>query len=253
MRVVASIAFLLFFLCPIFSASADTLRLKSGRALWGTFVSGDTNAVQFTGQDGQTRTYIKQDIASVSFGATTKTAAAPATVSVPAGTVLIVRMLDGLDSSKTKKGQRFSATLDADLAAQGRTVAKKGTAVYGRVVDASTAGRIAGSSKLAIQLTEIMMGGSAQSIVTNVVDSAGKNELGKTAKKTAGGAGLGAAIGAIAGNAGKGAAIGAVSGGVLSVASKGGQVKIPSETQISFQLVQPVTLRVNQQTQAPIV
>ena len=58
---------------------------------------------------------------------------------------------------------------------------------------------------------------------------------------------MGAIIGALAGG-GKGAAIGAgvgaAGGGVYQGATKGKQVKIPSETKLDFQLEQPVTVTV---------
>jgi outer membrane lipoprotein SlyB len=74
-------------------------------------------------------------------------------------------------------------------------------------------------------------------------DSRGKN----TAEKVGGGAVIGAIIGAIAGG-GKGAAIGAgvggAGGGIYQGATKGQQVRIPSETRLDFQLDQPLTVNV---------
>jgi outer membrane lipoprotein SlyB len=62
-----------------------------------------------------------------------------------------------------------------------------------------------------------------------------------------GGAALGAIIGALAGG-GRGAAIGAGvgggAGGVYQGATKGNQVKVPSETKLDFQLDQPVSITV---------
>jgi hypothetical protein len=58
-----------------------------------------------------------------------------------------------------------------------------------------------------------------------------------------GGTALGAIIGALAGG-GRGAAIGAASGAAVGagaqVITKGQQVKIPSETRLSFTLQQPI-------------
>src|SRR5256884_8395776 len=71
--------------------------------------------------------------------------------------------------------------------------------------------------------------------------SRGKN----TAAKVGTGAGIGAIIGAIAGG-GKGAAIGAAAGGGLGggvqAATKGQQIKLPSETVLNFTLQAPVTV-----------
>jgi hypothetical protein len=156
-------------------------------------------------------------------------------------------MVDGLDTSTAYTGQTFSATLSTNLAANGYVVAYSGTTVYGQVVAANSAGRATGSSQLKLQLTQIVIGGNAIPIMTDVFDSQkGKSSGKRSAFRLLGGAGLGAAIGAIAGNAGMGAAIGAVAGGVGSVVQKGDQVQIPSEAQLEFHLTQPVMLPVAQ-------
>ena len=76
----------------------------------------------------------------------------------------------------------------------------------------------------------------------------GKNGVGankRTGEFVGGGAALGAVIGAIAGH-GKGAAIGAASGagaGALTqVLTKGGSIKIPAETLMTFKLDQSVKI-----------
>jgi hypothetical protein len=130
-------------------------------------------------------------------------------------------MTDTLDTSSAYTGQRFTGTLAANLAAEGSLVARKGTVVYGEVVDASSARRATGKSQLKIQLTQIVLGGNAIPIVTNVFDTEGKSSGRRTFRRLLGGAGLGAAFGAIGGDAAMGAAIGAASGAVLSVIQKG--------------------------------
>jgi hypothetical protein len=99
-----------------------------------------------------------------------------------------------------------------------------------------------GKSELQLELTDIVIGGTAYPVFSSDYQVSGKNSGGRTAKRLSGGAGLGAAIGAIAGNAGKGAAIGAVAGTAASVAQKGQKVSVPSETLLEFRLQQPATL-----------
>jgi hypothetical protein len=97
-----------------------------------------------------------------------------------------------------------------------------------------------------VELTQIVIGGTATPIVTNVYDTQGKSSTKRSFRRLFGGAGLGAAIGGIAGNAGMGAAIGAVSGAALSVAQKGDPADIQAEQLVQFTLQQPVMLSIMQ-------
>src|SRR5271163_1160830 len=232
------------------AAAADTLHLTNGQVITGTFLGRSSTGVQFIGPDGTSQIYPEQ-VESVSFGPipapVQPPASAPQQVMVPAGSILLVRMVDGLDTKTAYSGQLFTATLSTNLAANGYVAAPSGTTVYGEVVEAKSAGRIRGASQLKLQLTQIIIGGNAIPIITDVFDSQkGKSSTHRSLFRTLGGAGLGAAIGAIAGNAGVGAAIGGVAGGVGSVVQRGDQVEIPSEAQLEFHLTQPVMLPVVQ-------
>jgi hypothetical protein len=169
-------------------------------------------------------------------------------VTVPAGTRILVRMVDSIDSTKNKAGDKFTATLETNLMAVDTLVVPKGATVYGRLTNASSAGRMSGSSQLTLELTDIVVRGTAYPILTSDYAVKGQGEGSKTAKKVVGGAGLGALIGGIAGG-GKGAAIGAASGGALgtgvAASKKGQQLSIPSETLLEFRLQQPAPLPVS--------
>jgi hypothetical protein len=166
-------------------------------------------------------------------------------VTIPAGTRLLVRMVDSVDSSKQKTGYRFTADLETNLQVDDMVVAPRGTPVYGRLVFAKEAGRMSGGGELELELTDIVINGTAYPIVTKgaVMRSEGKGE--KTAGRIVGGTGLGALIGGIAGG-GAGAAIGAVSGAALgttvSAATEGKQVSVPSESLLEFRLEQSAML-----------
>lgn len=233
-------------------ASADTLKLTNGQVIYGVFMSRNNDAVQFVGPDGTTKSYPTAQVASLTFGPipalNPQGAAAvpppPLEISVPSGTFMLVRMSETLDTSTAQPGQVFTATLATNLAAQGYIVARQGTTVYGQVVDVSSARRLFGKSKITLQLTQIVINGTAIGITTDSYSSDGKSSGGRTARRTLGGAGLGAGIGALAGNAGEGAAIGALSGVFLSAVQRGHQVQIPAESQLDFTLQQAVTLPV---------
>jgi hypothetical protein len=167
------------------------------------------------------------------------------TVTVPAGTRILIRTVDPIDSSKQKTGFRFTATLETNLQAGGVVVAPRGTTVYGRLAQASSAGRMSGSSQLTLELTDIVMRGNAYPLLTSTYEIKGQGEGSKTAKKVVGGAGLGALIGGIAGGgkgAGIGAAAGAATGTAIAGSKKGEQLLIPSESLIEFRLQQPASL-----------
>ena len=163
-------------------------------------------------------------------------------VTVPAGSRILVRTVDAIDTTKNKAGYKFTATLETNLMAGNVVAAQRGCTVYGRLTNASSAGRMKGSSQLTLELTDIIIRGTAYPVLTDQYAMQGQGEGSKTAKKALGGAGLGALVGGIAGG-GKGAAIGAASGGALgtgvAASKKGEQLAIPSETLLEFRLQQP--------------
>lgn len=163
-------------------------------------------------------------------------------VTVPAGTSLLVRMVDTVDSSKNPVGSRFTASLETNLEVDGTVLAPAGTKVYGRLAQSKEAGRMAGKSELQLELTEIVVNGTAYPVLSSDYKVTGKSSGSRSAKRILGGTGLGAIIGGIAGNAGMGAAIGAAAGATAALVQKGQKVNIPSETLIEFRLQQPASL-----------
>ena len=166
-------------------------------------------------------------------------------VTIPAGQSLLVRMIDGVDSSQNHVGDVFHATLETDLYVNGEFVARKGTDVYGRLAEAREAGHFSGSAELQLELTRIVIDGRDYPVVSSDYEVQGKGRGSDTAKKVGGGAVFGEIIGAIAGG-GKGAAIGAGAGSAagagVQIFTRGHQVKVPSETLLEFRLQQPATV-----------
>jgi len=168
-------------------------------------------------------------------------------VTVPAGTRVLIRTIDPIDSTKNKAGYRFTASLETNLQADDEVIAPRGTTLYGKLAEASSAGRFKGSSELELELTDIVIDGTAYPLLTSTYEIKGKGEGGNTAKKVLGGAGLGALIGGLAGGgagAGIGALAGAAGGTAIAASKKGQQLQIPSETLLEFRLEQPVALPV---------
>jgi hypothetical protein len=169
----------------------------------------------------------------------------PQKVTIPSGTTLAVRLVDAIDSERSQAGQTFHATLDSPLAVEGDVAVPAGYDVEGHIVDVKSAGKFAGQSVLALQLDRIKVGDKYYNVQTDQYRRQGSSRGKNTAEKVGAGAGIGAIIGAIAGG-GKGAAIGAAAGGGLGggvqAATKGQQIKLPSETVLNFTLQGPLTV-----------
>lgn len=274
-----------FLALGISSASADTLQMKDGRVIQGRFYGGTQATVQFETygkielfnvDDIISVTFTPPASSSASPKITvpppapvpappgSAVAAAPppapaspppqtsasaavnsGSVTVPAGSHLLVRMIDSVDSDKNNVGDRFRASLEQDFAVDGVTVATKGTDVYGRLSEATEAGHIQGKSQLKLELTDILIRNRLQPILTGEYEVSGSSRGSDTAKKVGIGAVAGTVIGAIAGG-GKGAAIGAGvgagAGTAVQLATKGEQVHVPSETLLDFRISQPFTV-----------
>ena len=250
--------------CPFGSlmsqASGDTLQLKDGTALQGSFAGGDAQTIRFTTSYG-VLSVLRNQALVLTFTPATAAPATPAptpptpkpapvpvqappqpqqlptTVTIPAGTTLMISMTSQV-SSKNKPGQRFTAKLAANLMGNGIVAAPAGTTVYGRVTKSSQAGRLAGKSTLELNLTDINVGGKMYPLMTTNFAEAGKGSFRKTARN----AGMGALVGGAFGDsddAKKGAAIGVG----VSVLRKGDSVVVPAGATLEFRMTQPLTIK----------
>jgi len=165
--------------------------------------------------------------------------------STPSGTTLAIRLVDEIDSETAQPGQSFKATLDSPLSVDGDIVLPAGYDVHGHVADVKSAGKFAGKSELVLQLDRISVGGKSYAIQSDQYQREGSSRGKNTAAKVGAGAAIGAIIGGIAGG-GKGAAIGAAAGGGVGggvqAATKGQQIKLPTETVLNFSLQSPLTV-----------
>lgn len=168
-------------------------------------------------------------------------------VTIPAGTVVPIRVTEALDTKTAQTNDAFHGSLATDLGVEGVIALRRGTPVVGRIVEAREAAHFKGQALLSLELTEIQRGGLKIPITTETYTKEGAARGKNTAEKVGGGAGLGAVIGALAGG-GKGAAIGGLAGAAagtgVNAATRGQQVVIPTETLINFELQSPITVRV---------
>jgi hypothetical protein len=170
----------------------------------------------------------------------------PVSLTIPAGTDVQVRMIDSIDTGKNTTGQVFQASLNTPLIAHDRVAVPAGTPAAVLLESSKGAGRIKGSSEVQLRLVGIEYKGRRYEVNSAPFQQQGKGRGKQTAVRTGVGAAAGALIGGLAGG-GKGAAIGsAVGGGAgfgLNAFTHGQQVKIPSETVLTFQLQAPLTIR----------
>ncbi len=170
----------------------------------------------------------------------------PKTITIPAGTLVTVRLREALSTEKNTADEAFHATLDTPLIVDGLVIAERGSTQRGRIVELARAGRVKGNALLALQLNELNTSdGQKVAISTDTFRREGESSMKGDLAKTGVAAGIGAAIGAIAGG-GKGAAIGAGIGGAAgagtAMATRGKPANLPSETRISFRITEAVTL-----------
>jgi hypothetical protein len=252
---------------------ADTVTLRSGRVIHGTYLGGTARQLRVdTGDRVETLDVV--DVVRIEFGdyppaPAPRTSsdedrprlrraqpdsqptilrpdddAAPApppraSVELPAGTNLVVRMIDGVDSEVNRVGQTFAASMDQPVTMGGETVIPRGADVVVKLVDAKESGKLTGRAELTLDLMSVKVDGRMVDINTQSVSRESDSRGQRTAKVAGGAAAVGAVIGAIAGG-GKGAVIGAGAGGAAGVGAeevtKGQRVKVPSETRLTFVL-----------------
>lgn len=232
------------------TAVADTLELVNGQTIEGTLVGKTGDKVQFD-VNGIVSTYDAKDVKNITFGsaglqpAKTSEQAAPAArdnssagVAVPAGTILMVRTQQILDSSRQGSGYKFVAKLEGDLVAGGNVVAPSGSSVYGQINESKQAGRLAGRSEMVIIFTGLMINNQIIPIRSGEVKAVSSTTSGRdTVRKAAGGAIIGGLI-----DGSKGAKTGVKVGAGVAVLTRGASVNIPAGTLLEVPLVETLTL-----------
>ncbi len=267
--------FAIVLLCLLASAAwGDSLQLKNGSLIRGKFLGGTESEISFQVGSSVQR-YSVGDVESLRFEDSaspsaqsdtpqlaprapqppTETAGGSTypthTVNVSSGTNIMIRTIDAVDSDRNQVGDKFKASLEQPIVVDNTVVVPKGADVYGRLTQATEAGKIQGRSELKLELTGIVVNGQTFPLVTGDYSVSGNSRGASTAKRVGGGAAGGALLGAIIGG-GKGAAVGAGvgagAGTAVQVATKGQQVHVPSETLLQFALQQDVRLPVANST-----
>lgn len=160
---------------------------------------------------------------------------------LPAGTVITVKLNNAVGSKLSSNGDRFTATVAEPVEIGGKVAIPAGAQAEGIVADAAPLGHFKGGALLRLRL-ESAGGFPVKATLSRSVKGKGK----RSAVLIGGGAGLGALIGGLAGG-GKGAAIGAAAGagaGTGGAAFTGNkEIVIPAESAVAFELSEAATLK----------
>jgi flagellar motor protein MotB len=171
----------------------------------------------------------------------------PGSLTLPAGTVIRVRIDDWLSTEHNVIGDNFSGSLEEPIVVDGWVVARRGQAQTGHISQVKKGGHGSGSSQLGLDLPELtLVDGQKLPLHTELYQtSAGASSHGRDAAVVGSTTGIGALIGGIVGR-GVGAVIGAGVGataGIIGVMSGPGKpAVVPAETVLSFQLQSPITI-----------
>ncbi len=230
-------------------AQADTIELADGTLLEGSLV-GMSNGIMMFNTGTQIEAFPEDQVVAIynSEGIATREAEAKAAeeaqslpqggnVTLPSGTRLVIRTSEALDTKRHSEGHRFRGQLESAVTVDGMTVIGRGTTVYGQIVQANQAGRVAGSSELAVTFTDILIEDQMYEIATDGLKAQTGNEAGRTAGRTARAAALGGLYGGSS-SAKKGAKIGLGA----SIITSGASVNIPAGTLVETNLRAPLVL-----------
>ena len=222
---------------------ADTLELADGSILEGDFVGSSNGVIMFNTGDG-IEAFPEDQVAGMYFSSGAQNAVAQAaapqrpTTTVPAGTRLVIRTVEDVNSRQHKVGHRFRGQLEGAIAVDGVTVAPRGTFVYGVVASSSQAGNLAGSSSLSMEFTDLMINDDLYPIATTALQSQSAPEAGRTLGRTARAAALGGLI-----DGKSGARTGMKVGAGVSLLTSGSSINVPRGTLLETTLRTPLVIQ----------
>src|SRR5262249_54024769 len=134
------------------------------------------------------------------------------------GVQVTVSLLEPLDTSKTKAGTQFSATVAEQVMSGKRVVLARGTAVQGKGTEVTRPGRLHNPGTITLVLTNVVGTRSIHAFESQALQVDGKSHAVRNVALIGGGAAAGAALGGVA-DGGKGALIGAGVGAAAGTAT----------------------------------
>jgi hypothetical protein len=219
---------------------ADTLELADGTIIEGDLIGTSNGIVMFNTGDN-VEAYPESEVLGIFLSAGVATAQqiemepVSPTLVVPAGTRLVIRMIDSIDSKRHSAGHKFRGQLEGALVTDGVTVAPRGTFVYGTITASSKSGRMAGKSTLAMEFTDIMIDDQLFPFATEGLAAQSGGEGKRTIGRTARAAAIGGLI-----DGSSGARTGAKVGAGASLLTSGSSLSVPAGTLLETTLRVPL-------------
>lgn len=219
---------------------ADSIELADGTVLEGDFVGSSNGIIMFNTGEG-IEAYPESDVVGVYFSSGVATAAAhveaPA-ITVPVGTRLVIRTIEAVDTRQHSAGHRFRGQLEGAMVVDGVTVAPRGTILHGVIASSRQSGRVAGSSQLTMEFTDIMIDDQLFPIATTALSSQTSGEAGRTIGRSARAAAIGGLI-----DGKSGARTGAKVGAGVSILTAGASINVPRGTILETTLRTPLVIQ----------
>jgi hypothetical protein len=168
-------------------------------------------------------------------------------VTLPAGTVLSLRLDTTVASNSSHVEDGVQAHLRRAVVSRGVTVLPANAPISGIVTHAQQSGRVKGRALVAFRFNSLRAHGEHYRVATSSVVRQAQGTKRRDATEIALPAAGGAIIGALAGG-GRGAAIGAAAGGGAGtgvvLATRGKEVRLGRGALVSVRLTQPLTVHV---------
>jgi hypothetical protein len=173
--------------------------------------------------------------------------AVPVRVSIPAGTILTIRIDQHISVKTSHAGNTFTGVLVDPVLASDNSILVPKNAVVGGVVDVShRRGHFKGRSLLELRLTSLTLNGTQYPLTTRDVARSKKGKGRRSAGLIGGGAGLGMLVGGVA-SGGTGLVVGGLVGGGAGTAVAGltgnGDIEIPAESIVRFKLADDLVVQ----------
>jgi hypothetical protein len=170
------------------------------------------------------------------------------TITLPAGTMLVVRLNSTVGSASSSAGDPVTATLTDPVVVDGTEVIATGSVASGEVASVRSSGKVKGRGSIAIVFRSLSIaGGDEVSPIDARVSRTAPGAQGKDTAKIAIPAIGGAIVGGLLG--GKkgvliGTAIGGGAGTAVVLSTRGPQILLPQGTVLSIRLEHAIDVRV---------